>query len=208
MEIANLKVYNDNMRKSLLDKAYFLSFVDSDTFIDFGCADGSLLKHIHEMFPDKKLIGYDISPEMLQVAEKNLEGCNVSLYNNFENVISLKLDNATLILSSDINDVSRVLHNANPTHLAEFQSIWGNISNNKNLVHFLMKYKWVENWAREVRENYFPITIEEFLSKVPNNYVIDYFYEFIMPQTQQGILKDFNILLKDTTHFKCILRKI
>lgn len=39
-------------------------------------------------------------------------------------------------------------------------------------------------------------------------YVIDYFYEFIMPQTQQGILKDFNILLKDTTHFKCILRKI
>ena len=26
---------------------------------------------------------------------------------------------------SDINDVSRVLHNANPTHLAEFQSIWG-----------------------------------------------------------------------------------
>lgn len=241
MEIANLKVYNDNMRKSLLDKAYFLSFVDSDTFIDFGCADGSLLKHIHEMFPDKKLIGYDISPEMLQVAEKNLEGCNVSLYNNFENVISLKLDNATLILSSvihevysygdnqsvnefwrqvfnenfryiairdltprksidrmsDINDVSRVLHNANPTHLAEFQSIWGNISNNKNLVHFLMKYKWVENWAREVRENYFPITIEEFLSKVPNNYVIDYFYEFIMPRTQQGILKDFNILLTE-----------
>ena len=36
MEIANLRVYNDNMRKSLLDKAYFLSFVDSDTFIDFG----------------------------------------------------------------------------------------------------------------------------------------------------------------------------
>lgn len=105
MEIANLKVYNDNMRKSLLDKAYFLSFVDSDTFIDFGCADGSLLKHIHEMFPDKKLIGYDIFPEMLQVAEKNLEGCNVSLYNNFENVISLKLDNATLILSSVIHDL-------------------------------------------------------------------------------------------------------
>lgn len=105
MEIANLKVYNDNMRKSLLDKAYFLSFVDSDTFIDFGCADGSLLKHIHEMFPDKKLIGYDISPEMLQIAEKNLEGCNVSLYNNFENVISLKLDNATLILSSVIHEV-------------------------------------------------------------------------------------------------------
>ena len=256
-EIVNLKVYNDNMRKSLLDKAYFLSFVDSDIFVDFGCADGSLLKHIHEMFPDKTLIGYDISADMLNIAEQNLQGCNIALYNDFQSVISLIKStegesNATLILSSvihevysygnalsvnvfweqvfsgcfkyiairdltprksidrtsDVNDVSRVLHNANLTHLAEFQSIWGNISNNKNLVHFLMKYKWVENWSREVRENYFPITIEDFLSKVPNNYIIDYFYEFIMPQTQQGILKDFNILLKDTTHFKCILRQI
>lgn len=60
VEIANLKVYNDNMRESLLDKAYFLSFVDSDIFVDFGCDDGSLLKHIHEMFPDKTLIGYDV----------------------------------------------------------------------------------------------------------------------------------------------------
>ena len=41
-EISDIKKYNDNMRKSLLDKSYFLSFVDSDTFVDFGCADGSL----------------------------------------------------------------------------------------------------------------------------------------------------------------------
>lgn len=73
MEIANLKVYNDNMRKSLLDKAYFLSFVDSDTFIDFGCADGSLLKHIHEMFPDKKLIGYDISLKCFKLQKRILK---------------------------------------------------------------------------------------------------------------------------------------
>ena len=203
------------------------------------------------MFPDKKLIGYDISKEMLNLASRNLVGYNVALYNNFDDILSLKLTNATLILSSvihevysygdnhsinefwgqvfsdqfkyiairdltprksidriaNINDVSRVLHNANPTHLAEFESIWGSISNNKNLVHFLLKYKWTENWNREVRENYFPLTIENLLSKIPNNYSIDYFYEFTIPQTQQGILKDFNILLKDTTHFKCILRK-
>lgn len=90
---------------------------------------------------------------------------------------------------SDINDVSRVLHNANPTHLAEFQSIWGNISNNKNLVHFLMKYKWVENWAREVRENYFPITIEEFLSKVPNNYVLIIFTNLLCLKLSKEFLK-------------------
>lgn len=109
-EIANLKVYNDNMRKSLLDKAYFLSFVDSDIFVDFGCADGSLLKHIHEMFPDKTLIGYDISADMLHIAEQNLQGCNVALYNDFQSVMSLIKgtkgeSNATLILSSVIHEV-------------------------------------------------------------------------------------------------------
>lgn len=252
MDINNIEVYNNNMRKSLLDKAYFLSFVDSDTFVDFGCADGSLLKLIYEMFPNKHLIGYDISDEMLTIAQNNLIGCNVTLYNDFQNINALELNNATLILSSvihevysygdnqsvnefwkrvfsgkfkyiairdlmirrsvdrtsDINDVARILHNADSANLASFQGIWGNISNNKNLVHFLMKYKWIENWDREVRENYFPIYTEDFLSKIPNEYIIDYFYEFTMPQTQQGILKDFNILLKDTTHFKCILRKL
>lgn len=252
-KISDINAYNINMQKSLLDKAYFLSFVDSDTFVDFGCADGSLLKHIHNLFTDKNLIGYDISSEMLELANNNLKGCNVSLYNNFHDIVSnIKLENATLILSSvihevysygdvysvnkfweqvfsnkfkyivirdlmakktidrpsDINDIARVLHNGNKTHLAEFQNIWGNINNNKNLVHFLLKYKWVENWNREVNENYFPIYIEDFLSKIPNNYNIDYYYEFIMPQTQQGIQKDFNIILKDTTHFKCILRQI
>lgn len=52
-----------------------------------------------------------------------------------------------------------------------------------------MKYKWVENWAREVRENYFPITIEEFLSKVPNNYVIDYFMNSLCLELSKGFLK-------------------
>ena len=33
------------------------------------------------------------------------------------------------------------------------------------------------------------------------------FYEFIMPRTQARILKDFNILLKDTTHFQMHFKK-
>lgn len=257
--INDINVYNNNMRKSLLDKAYFLSFVDADIFVDFGCADGSLLKYIDETLPtkEKQLFGYDISNDMLNIAKDNLAnsiksqliltdnfnqilkqdfndkksclilssvihevysyGDNYSVNKFWEQVFSNKFDyivirdlmpKKSIDRTSDINDVARVLHNANSTHLSEFQSIWGQITNNKNLVHYLMKYKWVENWNREVRENYFPIYIEDFLSKIPNNYNIDYYYEFIMPQTQQGIQKDFNILLKDTTHFKCILRQI
>lgn len=252
MKVPNLEVYNHWMRQSLLDKLYFLSFVDCDTFVDFGCADGSLLKMIREQFPDVHLIGYDISDDMLHLAEKNLEGMNVKLLNDFTEIQKLDLSNATLILSSvihevysygnvdsiqefwnrvfnsgfkyiairdlmirrhverpsDINDVVRVLHNANPKHLSDFQRVWGGIENNKNLVHFLMKYKWVENWDREVLENYFPLYTEDFLSKIPNEYIVDYFYEFTGAGTTLGIRNDFHISLKDNTHIKCILRRL
>lgn len=252
MEIKDIKVYNDWMHKSLIDKLFFLQFVNCDTFVDFGCADGHLLKCLREQFPDLNLIGYDISDEMLHLAEKNLEGMNVKLLNDFTEIQKIDLSNATLILSSvihevysygnadsihefwdrvfnngfkyiavrdlmirryvnrpsDINDIIRILHNANNIHLTDFQNVWGSIDNNKNLVHFLMKYKWVDNWSREVLENYFPIYTEEFLSKIPNNYIVDYFDEFTGSGTLQGIKNDFGIMLKDKTHIKTVLRRL
>ena len=49
--------------------------------------------------------------------------------------------------------------------LDEFEEEWGALCdprlrrvNVKNLVHFLIKYRYVENWAREVKENYLPVT--------------------------------------------------
>lgn len=39
--IANMNVYNDGMRKSMLDKIWFLDKIDGgiDTIYDYGCAD-------------------------------------------------------------------------------------------------------------------------------------------------------------------------
>lgn len=47
----------------------------------------------------------------------------------------------------------------------DFEAEWGSICdsgsgkvNVKNLVHFLIKYRYVENWDRELRENYLQVT--------------------------------------------------
>ena len=39
--IANMNAYNDGMRKSMLDKIWFLDKIDGDidTVYDYGCAD-------------------------------------------------------------------------------------------------------------------------------------------------------------------------
>lgn len=49
--------------------------------------------------------------------------------------------------------------------LSEFEEVWGPVANVrtgrvdvKNLIHFLIKYRYVENWRREVLENYLPVT--------------------------------------------------
>lgn len=49
--------------------------------------------------------------------------------------------------------------------LCEFEDRWGKLCDLprkgvdvKNLMHFLVKYRYVENWKREVDENYFPVS--------------------------------------------------
>lgn len=46
-QINNIDVYTSGMQKSLANKLFFVDKVDDiDTVIDFGCADGSLLREI------------------------------------------------------------------------------------------------------------------------------------------------------------------
>ena len=68
----NIVKYNAEMRKSLIDKIFFIDKVESDVFVDYGCADGIMLKFLSELFPDSKFIGYDNNAEMIQIAKHNL----------------------------------------------------------------------------------------------------------------------------------------
>jgi len=92
--------------------------------------------------------------------------------------------------------------------LQDFERCWGSIESNKNLIHFLLKYKYVQpNWEREVRENYMPVYREEFLAKIPRHYKISYHEHYPLPWLRKQIDNDFGIELKDNTHLKIILEK-
>lgn len=109
---------------------------------------------------------------------------------------------------SNINDVAKVLQKADKEQLREFESIWGSIRENKNLIHYLMKYRYIENWDREVRENYFPLSLERLLSKIPTDkYEIVYFENYILPFTADKVKEDFDIELHDNTHVKLLLKR-
>lgn len=182
--IANMNVYNDGMRKSMLDKIWFLDKIDGgiDTIYDYGCADGSLLKIVGEICPSMKLIGYDISQEMIDIAKQNVPNADYlstnpksDLHNTILNASSVFHEihayssdiewdygnifnsGATYIAIRDMfyskrschptNSIqlAKVLQHENPNKVSEFEAYNGLLVNNKDFLHYLLTYRYVEN---------------------------------------------------------------
>lgn len=82
-------------------------------------------------------------------------------------------------------DVKKVRKRANNYFLNSFERKWGTIDDNyRTFCHFLLKYRYVENWDREVNENYLPVSLETVKKKIPSNYTIKYENDFIVPFIQ------------------------
>ncbi len=108
---------------------------------------------------------------------------------------------------SDVIAVTKIRMRYNQERLREFETRWGSITENWSMMHFLLKYRYVDNWEREVDENYLPITTEAFMRLIPNEWTPVYVEHFTHHFTRQEIKKDFDIDLVDRTHFKVVLQR-
>jgi len=252
-KIVDIETYNNGMKKSLIDKAFFLDKVDADIFVDFGCADGLLIEFIEHMFPDTQCIGYDISPDQLDRAAERTSAplfsdwnellahlsevaggkkvaviCNsliheVYAYGDLDSVeefwsrifnpvfkyviIRDMCVSKSVNRVADIIDVAKVRREYDQTRLTDFETNWGMINNNWSLVHFLLKYRYVSNWDREVKENYLPINFENLLLKIPTEYNIQFVDHYTLPYLRQTVKDEFDINIQDNTHVKLILKR-
>lgn len=91
--------------------------------------------------------------------------------------------------------------------LREFENVYGSIDRNKNLTHWLLKYRYVENWRRELAENYLPNSFEEFLNATPKEYDCVYAEMYTLPFLHDRILSDYGVDWKYPTHGKILLKK-
>jgi len=103
-------------------------------------------------------------------------------------------------------DAKKLRRMADKESLQSFEENWGSINSDyRNFVHFLLKYKYRDNWEREVRENYLPITLETLRTKIPKGYSIVLEDSFVLPYLKKEVKKDFNIDLTHATHLKMII---
>ncbi len=106
------------------------------------------------------------------------------------------------------NDVKKVRKRANKFYLNSFEKRWGTIDDNyRTFCHFLLKYRYLENWEREVNENYLPVSLETLKKKIPSNYKIQYEQDFIVPFIKDKVGQDFGVKITHSTHVKMIIKK-
>lgn len=248
--INDISLYNSEMRKSLPDKLYFIKEIPiCSQYIDFGCADGTLLRDLSRELPkDTSLIGFDISIDMLELARK--KNPSLTFTNHWDYIKKNIRGDSCLILSSVIHEVysysskediaifwNRVFESGfkyicirdmvpddsinrkaskidvqkcirkQDEQIKEFEQYQGEIKNQKNLVHYLLKYRYEKNWDREVKENYFPVSTKELKALIPDTYKTILYESFILPFNKECIKKDFDIALQDNTHLKMILER-
>jgi len=98
-KIKNLDAYNASMSKALVDKLFMMDKVQADVFVDFGCADGTLLNVLNNLFPDKQYIGYDHNAEMIRAAAYKF---GVKKEEGDEKVISFRAKKNVLLTSDHL----------------------------------------------------------------------------------------------------------
>lgn len=106
---------------------------------------------------------------------------------------------------SDPMQVARIIQCFDPKRLAEWTANWGSIEENWSLTHFLLTYRYEVNWPRELKENYLPVSYEDFLASIPAHYFPIYKDHFTLPFLRRAVKNSFGFDLNERTHLKLVL---
>lgn len=107
--IRNYDSYTSGMGKSSADKLFWMSKIEKiNTVVDFGCADGTLIREMNSEMPDLQYIGYDNSKAMISLAGTRTphELENIQYVSDLKESLKENNPNKTLLnLSSVIHEV-------------------------------------------------------------------------------------------------------
>jgi len=260
--INDLPIYLERMGRSVFDKLFAFD-VGAHIYVDFGCADGALLKLVARLFPENTYYGYDKDPKMIEEARREGGAPNLVFTHNWgalaTTICAAKSGRpdfkACLLLFSVIHEiysydrdavaefwktvfgqeqgrlsfdyvvirdmavsksasrpsdpitVARVRQLADRQQLSDWEAHWGSISENWSLTHFLLTYHYKENWERELRENYLPVSVEDLLHLFPRSYSPAYVSHYSLPFIRKKVRKDFDLDFQEPTHFKLVMER-
>lgn len=108
---------------------------------------------------------------------------------------------------ADEKVVAAVREKADPAQLFGFEHQYGSISKNVNLTHWFLKYRYKENWRRELVEDYLPYSMEDFIRMLPDAYDVAGVAAYTLPFLRDRIKEDFGVDWDYVTHGKILLKR-
>jgi len=98
VEIADVDAYIGGMAKGADDKIDFLSKINPDCVLDFGCADGYILNKLDQKYPNiKGLVGYDLDEKMINLIKSKYP--HIQATDNWKEAVYLATEYDTIALS-------------------------------------------------------------------------------------------------------------
>lgn len=166
----------------------------------------------------KSVIDNNTTLSLSSVIHEIFSYCTPSeLYNTFNNIFNSNFEYIVIrdmmptseidTIKLDSSDIDKLYRFGNRESIDSFISYYGEIDTYRKLVHYLLKYRYLDNWEREVAENYLPINYVEFIKMIPRHYEIIYSDNFQLEFIYNTIKEDFGIELQCNTHSKIILKR-
>ena len=101
-----------------------------------------------------------------------------------------------------------LLTNGADKYIKSFVSRWvKGTATQHDLLHYLLKYKYTDNWTRECNEDYLALSLEQLKVLIPERYTIIYEERYVLPYLKSQVFNDFGYTISDTTHAKLILKR-
>lgn len=122
-------------------------------------------------------------------------------------VIRDMMHSRALVRASRMEDVARARQMIDPLMVSNHEDRFGSIEENVSLVHLLLKYRFKENWAREVNENYLAMDVDKLTETAPNYYEPIFFRHYTLPFVRRKVKEDTGINLMDRTHVQLIYER-
>lgn len=105
----------------------------------------------------------------------------------------------------DFSKESPEFHN----RLEQFKQYWmTSMDNTQAVYHFLLKKDYVENWKRELGENYFFFSVDDVELCMQNvGYSQIYLRHWVLPYFKNKIKQEYNYDIKYNTHYKMVWKR-
>ncbi len=156
------------------------------------------------------LVMNSVVHEILNYEENPFEFLQKLFSNNFKYIWIRDLYICPLSDNKEWLRVANILREKYEEQVKDFEAIYGALAYPQNVLHFLMKFRYVENWRREVKEDYtlFAQSFRKIIDMLEPNYWCEVGEMYVLPHTRKVNKEDFDIDLEfiSNTHYKGLFR--